>query len=357
MTPLVLPEQSPAHVRFFNAIFEADRNLGFRIGAEPYHLRFYPDSTPVHPQLYFQVVSSESGNLWVALSDVSYLTGMEEWLGDACLDQVPEEIAAIVLDGYFSAILEHLGGSVGESFEIAAVRSEKPADELEYAMPFSLTNSTGQQTRGMLYFEADWVPTINSLISFLPTTTVDRMDLLRVPTPIELGRSLLTVEELTQLELFDVVIIDQTDYLSKNQVKLTVGDKLQLECGIDNERLVVHEIMPQSSTCLTNANGAPAQLEDVRLPMVFQAGVAQPTIAELRQFAPGDELDMSTPTRKTLEIVVANRPFGTGQLIQCGDRLGVRILTLDSMQKNLLERKSTDFETALESEPELGTTG
>lgn len=357
MVSLPLTEQSPQHVRFMNSIFDAQRNITFAIGEESYYLQFHDDWAAIHSKLSIQVTGSESGQLWITLSDASLLSGLESWLGDAALDQLPEEIADLVLDSYFSSLLERLGTSVGESFEITTAASKETANELPYALPFLLKNRDDQQTRGMLHFEAEWTPTIKSLISFLPTVADDQIDLMRIPTPIELGRSLLTVQELSQLERFDVVIINQTDFLAEEQVTLTFHDAIQLDCVINNEKLVVHDITAQTPGSPQTPLGSPSDVNELQLPMVFQVGLVQPTVGELQRLSPGDELDVCRPTRKTIDLVVAGQSFGTGELIQCGDRLGVRILSFDSQQENLLDRINPEIGTATADEQGMNHVG
>lgn len=325
MTTLELPQESRERTAFFNSVYGVQRDIQFRSWNDVYRLRFPVQGCPCDPTFCFQISGNESGHLWVSLSETSKLAGLEHWLGTAELEELPPGLAAIVLDSYLAATLEEVGALVGESLAITDVRlNGKPAD-CSYTLPFVLTSESGEQTRGALHFDQAWAPTIQSLLSTAPPIASTALNTIRVPTSLEVGQSSLTLEQWQQLEPADVVMLDRSEWLTRQQVIVRFPPALRVCCTVQADRLVVQRVeteeltSPDSPTELPNVN-------ELQTPLFVRAGKVAISIEELADLAPGDSLSPLESENQTVELVVANQVVGTGELVRSGDRLGVRVI-------------------------------
>lgn len=344
MSLLELPKEPVDRIQFFNTIFEARRCLDFRIDDVAYHLRFDGNFAVDRPSLSFQITGSESGRLWVSLSDTSRIPGLKAWLGEAQLEQIPTEIAAIVLDGFLASTLEQLGSNIGEVVEIANVGFHEQVEGMDFSLSFVLSDQFGQQTAGVLAFEKDWAPTIKSLVSVAPAEVSTTADGVRVDVPIEIGQTDLSIAELRKLEPLDVVIAEKSEFLSDQRVMLRFPDAMQICCEVEDSQLVVHEISPAVSNSQEPMSATAAG--DLQLPLSIQGGRVQLTLEQLKQLESGDELAAEHPTPQTVDMMAGTQLLGKGELVCCGDRLGVRLQSFapnDSL--HFLEKTGNDETT------------
>lgn len=343
MNPLVLPAETHGRIRFFNDVFAVDRRIEFAVGEAACRLTFHPQGAPTHCAFGFQIDGADSGELRVYLSDASVLSGLQTWLDDARLEDVPEELAAVVLDAFLADPLNSMEAQLGESFRLTRILDDGPAGELEYSLPFTLSNDDGRQVNGALQFESGWTSTIRTLISFAPAVPSTGLDDLCLTAPIEVGRSMLSIEELQSLRPFDVVMLQQTELLSRQRVTVRFPERLQMQCVVDGDSLFVNEF------CLADPVGPHSGLEDggglndLRLPLHVHTGSVRLPVGQFRQLGPADELAVSGTDRQEVEVFVSGARIASGALIRSGDRLGVRLLSLArSPLDELLSQASAD---------------
>jgi type III secretion protein Q len=76
------------------------------------------------------------------------------------------------------------------------------------------------------------------------------------------------------------------------------------------------------------AAAAAPDLADLELSVVFELGEKRLTLAELEQLRPGMTFDLGKGLAEPVTIRVNGTAVGTGEPVQVGDRVGVRIVKL-----------------------------
>jgi type III secretion protein Q len=71
-----------------------------------------------------------------------------------------------------------------------------------------------------------------------------------------------------------------------------------------------------------------SDLDDVPVRLVFELGRVELSLGELQRLAPGALVPLARPLDEPLDIIANGRRLGRGALVQIGDSLGVRIVSL-----------------------------
>ena len=100
-----------------------------------------------------------------------------------------------------------------------------------------------------------------------------------------------------------------------------------LQCQPDNAATAV------SGSFLEWSMGNPTEfsdpdLDDLPVRLVFEVGRVELSLGELQRLAPGALVPLARPPDEPLDIMANGRRLGRGTLVQIGDSLGVRIVSL-----------------------------
>lgn len=69
-------------------------------------------------------------------------------------------------------------------------------------------------------------------------------------------------------------------------------------------------------------------VDDLPVRIVFEAGRVELSLGELQRLAPGALVPLDRPVDEPLDIMANGRRLGRGMLVQIGESLGVRIVSL-----------------------------
>lgn len=71
-----------------------------------------------------------------------------------------------------------------------------------------------------------------------------------------------------------------------------------------------------------------SDLDDLPVRLVFEVGRVELSLGELQRLAPGALVPLGRPLEEPLDIMANGRRLGRGTLVQIGESLGVRIVSL-----------------------------
>ena len=325
MTLLEFPLETAEQIRLGNVAYGVNRNIEFRVASDAYSLRLVAAAPGAASALSFEITSDKSGRLWVSLADTAALNGFSTWLGDSQLENLPTNIAAIVLDTYLAPLLEQVGGQVGESLTLTNVRIGQPPEDLPKTLSFLLATDDGDAC-GCFHFEENWSATIKSLLSFVAPDALEECDSLRLPAFVELGRTSLTLAEIGALDVDDVVMFDHSGLFAQQQVELCLPPRVRIPCAVGEECLIVAPFSDEQLAPLRPPVAAPGAMDNVRVSLSAQAGHVELTIEQIGELDAGDEL--AYRGAEVVDIVIAGQAVGKGELVRAGERLGVRLTAM-----------------------------
>jgi type III secretion protein Q len=71
-----------------------------------------------------------------------------------------------------------------------------------------------------------------------------------------------------------------------------------------------------------------SDMDDLPVRLVFEVGRVELSLGELQRLAPGAVVPLGRPPDEPLDIMANGRRLGRGALVQIGDSLGVRIVSV-----------------------------
>lgn len=108
-----------------------------------------------------------------------------------------------------------------------------------------------------------------------------------------------------------------------------------LQCQPDNAATAVSGSFLEWSMGNPTEFSGPAglndsDLDDLPVRLVFEVGRVELSLGELQRLAPGALVPLGRPLEEPLDIMANGRRLGRGTLVQIGESLGVRIVSLAS---------------------------
>lgn len=160
------------------------------------------------------------------------------------------------------------------------------------------------------------------------------------------GVARLSIADLRGLAPGDAVLPDFL--IERGSAALAVlGEHLAVPVSIDNDRRA-RPAGPMSRTIardhgeflMTESNGGAtetrliddADIDETPVELVFELGRKHLTIAEMRSLGVGAPLPLDRVVDSAVDIFAGGRRIGAGEVVQIGDRIGVRITRLGAAQ-------------------------
>lgn len=202
------------------------------------------------------------------------------------------------------------------------------------------------------------------LPALLPKPPQRDLDDLALRFPLEIGHSSLPLSSLTALAAGDILLIRSPEMIAQSTAFIPLTEREGLTVAIDGNRLTIiksgrtmatdpsDESMAPGGTdpgggaaAAGDQNGGipqdpprdppddpprdplvqPETIDDVRLRLTFDLGEIELTISELRSLVAGQAFDLANLPEKAVRIRLNGRQIGTGEIVEIGNRVGVRV--------------------------------
>lgn len=145
-----------------------------------------------------------------------------------------------------------------------------------------------------------------------------------VPVPVKViaGEVRLTLVELQAVEVHDVLLADLAAYAQEKQARLWASGRALGAGTLQGGSFTLKTLNPAGPTTMADTA---ATVNDLEIQLTFVVGEATLTVGDLRTLAPGHVLQLTEPAGLGITICANGKPIGKGELIEVGDRLGVRV--------------------------------
>jgi type III secretion system YscQ/HrcQ family protein len=173
---------------------------------------------------------------------------------------------------------------------------------------------------------------------------------LRVKLPLVAAEVGVTVHEVEQLGLGDVVLVPALSSKDLTHVNLAISPGTAIIGRIDRSKVIIERLGRSMSTSDAAAGAKPApapkpgaaaappaakepvvpaaEIETLPLKIVFDLGDVEMTLAELKSLVPGQSIDLAREPGSAVRLTVNGVRIGAGEIVEIGGRLGVRITEL-----------------------------
>lgn len=248
------------------------------------------------------------------------------------MESCPEPFVRAALESVASDALAALERSTGLA---AGVRGMELAPSRPVGRPvhFGMVNKRGLALRCAAVFtkaDGQWAGAVEKALSGLPAQESPLPDDLPLPAEIHLARMRVAAAELKGLENGDVVLFPAGNGLT---VLVCGRRRFAAEMGDGTIRVGGGE-MSDSSTA-GEAAGDPAEtaegradIDSLEVEVTAQVGRMAMTLGQLRRLGAGQVVEFPTSVENPARLTVGGKVVATGELVDVGGRVGVRIVEM-----------------------------
>ena len=270
--------------------------------------------------------------LW--LSSWPMLSTLKKYAPKGNIQKIPKELRIELIETIFEPVISFFEQKLDEEIKIERLIFNKASRANAYSARFQLLENKKIIT-ATLVSNPKLAKLFLSRLGKLPR--IPNVEWLKHKTHVhyEITSVFLSISEIKQLSLSDVIFIEDTNYF-QNQIlllRLPSGVRFEVKQTSDNtlEFQSGEKIMPESTNnkmkepSIININEMPVRLS-------FDLGEQSLTFKEVANLQPGYILNMKRPFTNIIKIRSQNQLIGKGEIVDIEGRVGVRITQLFSQK-------------------------
>ena len=246
------------------------------------------------------------------------------------LQTLGADLLPAVLLGLLAPALEAAEATYGSKFDIRPWRGALPASTPALLFQCQLQ---GRTYAFHLIPERALLESLTQLLSALPGFRQDLPEL-HAALIFSLGTAILPLRDIDRLKPGDV-ILPNAPPLAAGKACLVLADRWLAEAAFTTAELTLttHLRDTRPSSMETDSMNTPTSdprpddisLGELPLRLTFEIGRADLPVDEIQSLAPGYVFALAREPGQSVDICVSGRRIGTGELVQIGEQLGVRL--------------------------------
>lgn len=256
----------------------------------------------------------------VSLNRLPELTWVSPTLAGIELQGLPSELTCALIEASFGEIFEALT-KAGIDTRIISVQPfsfrDAPGETIEWCLDHG---SEKGWMRGTIAGGDKALEHLANLIKQAPVAPVVEDTSLPAPVSIVAGSLPITLAELQQVEVHDVLLADLTPFAKGQLCELRSGKQTFGNGTLTDKTFTLKQL----STMATNA-----PVNDLEMELTFVVGQSTLTVGELRSLAPGFVFELGGVS-DGITICANGKAIGKGELLEVGDRVGVRVTSFSA---------------------------
>ena len=281
------------------------------VGSSVFHLACEVDGQPGWVAISARLLHALTGSHVADLNDIMGL---------------PEELRALLLEAALEKLLASWEQRLGRQLRLDAVdfRATPAEDGIGLCCQFA---ANGERIDGHLWFANHWLPLVTQWVDALPDAPGSDWDELPVPVRFELGQSRLGLAEFQALARDDFILIERGAWPRDRTLSIHIGPDWRFRGALEQQRV----ILQQRETTMTDTVTEPqalAQLDELPVTVSFDLGESALALRELKTLQPGYAFELARGLERPVTVRANGAIIGSGELIQVGDCLGVRLVDL-----------------------------
>lgn len=313
----------PEFVRLTNRIAGRHRPLRFQWNGQPAEFCF--SGLRAAPSggwsLGLQLGGHELNAVLSRLPDVAWVAPT---LAGIDIQGLPPELACGLIEACFGEIFDALS-KTGVDVRIISVEPfsfRKGAEEsVEWCV--NRGSETGWM-RGTLSGDDAALDHLANLMQQAPVVPLVDDAQLPVPAHLVAGQMQLSLASLKQVELHDVLLADVGSYMKLRECQLWAAGRALGQGSLENRTFTLKQLNPAETVTMGDA-ATNTPVDDLEIQLTFVVGQTTLTVGDLRGLAPGFVFELAAAAGEGVTICANGRPIGSGELIEVGDRAGIRV--------------------------------
>lgn len=335
MQALALPRVEPALVALDNVVVGRRRVLDVALGAQRFQLKFHPAARDVAVERYATLRVGNS-RMAVGLSRLDALETLRGLLAGAELAALDPAWQPLVVEAACAPLFKALGHLTGSRVAVEAVveGSERPPGEVTWSFE---AHAAEERIAGLVILDRPLAEQLAKRIEQLPFGVAWDASTVPLVGQLLLGGTELTLAELNSLRPHDIILFDWTYGPTSEHLCVRFGPgALWLARATSGLVTLEKPMSPTSTPPEGNPAGKPVTvtasdnpaLDTGEWPVVvqFDLGTLERPLGELTSLQAGYTFELPVAAARPVTIRVNGRAIGTGELVQIGDRLGVRLV-------------------------------
>ncbi len=342
-------------VRLHNAIVGSGKSLAFRLKNEGYELHFLPQKPLGYEAKIFFKLSFNKNSFYLGLSPAPPLSMIDSSLKDLSLQSLPPDVLALLIEGFSGDLFKNLESKLKVDCSLEDVTFFPPKELFDYKLHIRLKHTSSKAeylghfwlNQSLMILFVEWLAKTKPL---WPNTFWDSTPL---TGQVCIGSCRLPKKELYHLEKNDIILLDNSPDIQKQIYSLVFQQSLSLDFQYQNAKatfIKMSETPPNIPVAATPVK-PPAQasapkppsppegtvtedipsiiaqkLDGLDVLLTFEVGEKTLSLQTLRSITPGFAFELENPVQKPVIIKLNGSPIGHGELLQIGEKVGVRVM-------------------------------
>lgn len=338
VNPFLPVSWTPLAMRINNLMLNKSQNYTFNLD-ENRMIRLHLLPGDVHRQKIFPIgmtlgVGDSTAGLW--LSDWPILDNIREFIPEGMLSRLPENLGLALTENAMEPLINAAEHGLASKISLQSLSAEQNSRLYTLPLGFELMEANrlkpaGSNVRsiyGLLMLEERMYPLLQERMRFWPSDFNEAWEALETQLAIEIGSTWLTMYEINALGISDILLPDSNKFQTEQQVQLRLKTHLHCSAQLNPaERSLT--ITTDWNTMTDNASPNNIdQIQKVPVQLSFDLGHKTLSFNEVKQLRPGYVLDLATNLPEVVQIRAQNKQIGTGELVEVGGRIGVKITSL-----------------------------
>lgn len=331
---LTLPSVSPPEACLQNAMAGVAENFVVTFGGEQKKVTLLSDQLSLQSVELTLSLLVDGHPFVISFNKAPFSNKLSEELGVVSFSDLPGPVKQSVVERVLETDLSKLENWIGRT---VALGTDEPCGKLPFRIPFRMEGD--EVFFGELATDGDAVSLLNKILDALPRKKINA-GAVPVSLGIEVGRTLLDIEAVRDLESGDVIIVENGPDLKNYQIEIRPshsriykarlrGSEIKIESfmSVDPDYISEYDNVAEAETGnLPAKRDALTSIGDIPVNVVFELGRRQITVDDLDQLQPGALLELESPVDEAKIVVRVNgKAIATGSLVEVGEKIAVRI--------------------------------
>lgn len=371
-TPFPYLEMTPKELFVFNLLFGQQRVISFEFKKQSYKLKFIPFEQDFHADIHFKLKLDQK-IIWAGLQPSLPIEMFEPSLAGVDIEDLPPDVSSLLVGSLGEGLIKALEKGLGTTCHLEATTFTQPHEPFDFVLLFTIQEGERQDAyKGYLALSEYSLEFLLDKFQKVRPLSVDQWGKAPILTRIELGSTVLTKKDYKNIGMNDIVLLDELDRFRNNHFKMIVSPQLAYDFQYNNGQatiLKMTDIPPdteeetyeddelqdldevletEEETSSSEQDATPhagharaearqaapepassviqTKLDDLPIKLVFEVGQKQMFLNQLKAIDTGYTFELDNPLDKPVIVRANGASVGMGELVQVGNKVGVRIL-------------------------------
>ena len=246
------------------------------------------------------------------------------------IHELPPELACALIESCLGEVFQALSKSgIDVSITSVAPFSHRSAPDEVIEWQVQRGGESGWM-RGYVTGGDAALAHMANLVQSAPIVETPVDETLPMPVRVIAGQLRVPISTLQSLEVHDVLLAELGDHIKLHQSQLWSGGRAVATGTLEGRTFTVKQLnRPDPTTMADTATTTP--VNDLEIDLTFVVGQSTLPLGEVRSLAPGFVFELPALIGEGVTIFANGKPIGTGELIEVGNRTGVRVTNFSAL--------------------------